>query len=1129
VTTPAVLAHFTLLEPIGAGGMGEVFRARDERLGREVALKRLPTGLSTDALAVERFRREARAASALSHPNIVTIFDVGETDDGWFIAMELVRGTTLAAGRGSPWPVPRAAEVLRQCALALAAAHEAGIVHRDFKPENVMVRDDGYVKLLDFGLARLAPRDRVDPRTTGEHSTLTEPGMFVGTMGYLSPEQACGEAVGPATDVFALGIVAYELLTGTHPFAAPTQVAMLSAILTRDVPPLATRREELPAALDALVTAMLRRDARERPSAQAVADSLRGLGAASAVAAPSAVVVPLASGAWAVHASAAADGAPSRPPTTRLGRRSGVVVGRARDLAGIQAAYAEVCQGRGLLVCVAGEPGIGKTTLVESALAALGDSDEPPVVARGRCSERLAGTEAYLPVLDALEAALDHDAGGPLATLLDRSAPSWAALLGRRDAAAGLASQERLKREMATLLERASRAAPIALFLDDLHWADASTVDLLAYLGARLDRMRVLLLATYRDAELHASQHPFLQVQRDLEARGEARALPVALLSEPEVQDYLDRTYPGHAFPPEFARTVHARTEGSPLFVADLLSWLGTRGVIAEVGGRWALVQAVPEVAHELPGSVRSMIERKITQLDGGDRRVLAAAAVQGAAFDVGTVGAVLGADAADLEEQLLVLDKVYAFVRRIEDRRYPDGSHAVRYRFVHALYQNALAAGVAPSRRAGWSAAAADHLERRHGAQAAELAAELAALRDAARQPEQAAAWYAAAATRAMGVFAYAEAEALATRGLAQVAMLPDGAARVALELPLRLLLGATSLVRRGFAAPETAGNMGRAQALCEAIGGSPALADALWVLILYTIARGDLADATRLCAQLLGIGEASGDPVLLALGHLVHVGLHTHRGDLAAGLAAMARTDAVADDAVIAALRARFHPDPILTARCEQVRLLWLAGRAAEAQPVCEALVRYAAGTGDPQGRTFVGLFAAELAVMRGEPARGERIARDAMALCEEHGIASERAWNTLVLGVALAAQGATADGIARMRGVLERYHAVGSLVTVPFFQGLLARALLDIGDLPAAQAALADGFAVAERTGERMWDALLWRVQGEALALDRALRGDGMAAAEAHERARQAAERSGAVALLAPAWGAVPKTAA
>jgi hypothetical protein len=1094
--------------------MGEVYRARDDRLQREIALKLLPAK-NADERAIERFKREAQAASALSHPNIVTVFDVGESPTGWYIAMELVRGASLAVLRTPPWTLEQSFDVLRQCAIGLAAAHDAGIVHRDIKPDNVMVRDDGYVKLVDFGLARLLRAERLEKRQPSDErrdrSTLTEPGMIIGTMRYLSPEQASGELAGPATDIFSLGIVAYELLTDVHPFDASSQLVTLSSILTRDPAPLRTHRPELPEAIDALVMSMLSKTASDRPSAMEIAETLR-VATGGPLATPRAVAP--------VFGFASSD-SPSR--ATRLARRSGVVVGRDRDVARLHAAYADVMKGHGLLVSIAGEPGIGKTTLVESALAELVESEIAPLVVRGRCSERLAGSDAYLPMLNALESAMENDPSGRVRANLNAHAPNWLHMLGTTiapevEGRLMLASQERLKREMIAFLEQASYHAPVVLFLDDLHWADISTVDLLAYVGARLDSLRVMIITTYRDAELKASQHPFVQVQRDLEARGLAREVAVALLGENEVSDFIDRTYAGHDFPVGFARAVHRRTDGNPLFVADVLRWLGTQGTIAEQRGRWMLVREIDDVNREMPGSIRSMIDRKIGQIGDADRKLLAAAAVQGAEFDAATIAAVLQIDAADAEEQMLVLDKVYAFARRIEDATFPDRSQSVRYRFVHALYKDALVAGIAPSRRATWSATAAAFLEKRHGARAAEIATELASLHEAGRQPELAAQWYGAAAQRAVTVFAYAEAEALATRGMVQVRRVTASPITAIHELPLRLVLGATSLVRRGFAAPETSENIARAHALCEMLGNAPALAPALWVLVLYTIAHGDLDDAANIAKQLLDIGTASNDPTLRVLAYCVHVGLNTHRGKLREGLAYTVRANAMATPDITTELRTRFQPDPLLTSRCEEVRLLWLTDHFAEAEACAASLQSYVARTGDPQGQAFVAVFVAELALMRGDTERAATITRAALAVCEEHGIASERLWCTFWWGAALAASTDRTQGLAFMKTVIDVFTSIECFVSVPFFHALYADSLLAAGSIADAQHAVHAGLTLGERTGEITWQAELWRVQASILAQSPSARADGMTTTDALSRARQAATEIGATALLA-----------
>src|SRR5262245_38840547 len=201
------LGHYEVVSPLGTGGMGQVFLARDLRLGRKVAIKVLPSEFTADSERVHRFEQEARAASALNHPNIVTIYEIGETTDGRFIAMEFIQGHTLRVSINERVSFQSQAGWGSQMAKALAVAHGAGIVHRDIKPENVIVRDDGYVKVLDFGVASLSPTAVVPEAET---SARTRADMLIGTARYMSPEQARGEQVTGASDVFSLGIVLYE-------------------------------------------------------------------------------------------------------------------------------------------------------------------------------------------------------------------------------------------------------------------------------------------------------------------------------------------------------------------------------------------------------------------------------------------------------------------------------------------------------------------------------------------------------------------------------------------------------------------------------------------------------------------------------------------------------------------------------------------------------------------------------------------------------------------------------------------------------------------------------------------------------------------------------------------------------
>ena len=257
------LGPFEILAPLGAGGMGEVFRARDTRLDRTVAIKVLPRDLANDRHTRERFEREARLVSRLNHPHICTLYDIGSAVvDGaevQFLVMELLDGETLAARlKRGPVPLAEALQIARDIVEALAAAHAVGIVHRDLKPANVMLTAAG-VKLLDFGLARL--------RMTGGTPTddsLTVEGLVLGTVPYMSPEQLRGEETDARADLFAFGAVLYEIVTGQRAFAADSEAALIAAILERDPPPLLSHQPLAPPALDRLVAACLAKDREHR-------------------------------------------------------------------------------------------------------------------------------------------------------------------------------------------------------------------------------------------------------------------------------------------------------------------------------------------------------------------------------------------------------------------------------------------------------------------------------------------------------------------------------------------------------------------------------------------------------------------------------------------------------------------------------------------------------------------------------------------------------------------------------------------------------------------------------------------------------------------------------------------------
>ena len=318
LSTGSKLGPYEILGQIGAGGMGEVYRAKDPRLGRDVAIKVLPASFSADPDRLRRFEQEARAAGILNHPNITAVHDIGSHDGAPYVVTELLEGETLRGALvGGKLPQRKAIDYALQIAHGLAAAHEKGIVHRDLKPENLFVLKDGRVKILDFGLAKLTHTETGPEVTSLPTATAgTEPGVVLGTLGYMSPEQVKGKPADPRSDIFSFGAILYEMLSGKRAFHGDSAAETMSAILREEPPDLSVTNQSISPGLERIVQHCIEKNPEQRfHSAHDVAfalDALSGLSTTSALAAavsPGSLrrwVVPVASVALIAAALAAA-------------------------------------------------------------------------------------------------------------------------------------------------------------------------------------------------------------------------------------------------------------------------------------------------------------------------------------------------------------------------------------------------------------------------------------------------------------------------------------------------------------------------------------------------------------------------------------------------------------------------------------------------------------------------------------------------------------------------------------------------------------------------------------------------------------------------------------------------------
>jgi predicted ATPase len=974
-----------------------------------------------------------------------------------YIVMELVEGETLA-DRMAHGPIAHDAAIRTavEIARALEAAHAQGIVHRDIKPANVMLTATGGAKILDFGLAKFDDELMTpDARQDGDAASFrTADGIVMGTVRYMSPEQAAGHETGMPTDIFSFGILLYEFVTGHHPFAAPTRVKMLHAIVSEEATYPSALQPSIPDSLVRLLPQMLNKNPELRPSAGDVRHTLEDLERQPAI-------VPA-------------------PPRTRKARR---IVGREPERAALRAAFNDVRSDRGSMLVVSGDAGIGKTTLVEEFVRDV--TAEGVTVGAGRCSERLAGTDAYLPWLEALDALLRCGAGMP-ARMMRQLAPAWyakvASGIGESDGGSAGTPPEILKREILAFLKEFATATPTIFTFEDVHWADPSTVDLFAFLSARFDVLPILFVLTCRRSDLLLAHHPFVQLERDLQGRGICRDIALAPLREDDVRAYVDLQFPNNEFAPDFAHLVHAKTDGHPLFMSDILRYLRDRGVIVQQGDRWSLANAVMDIQRDLPESVRALIQRKVDQLSRDERELLLAASVQGHEFDAAILADTLEIEIANVEERLDALERVHAFVRSLGERELPDGRLSRHCAFVHALYQNALYAELGPGKRAALARRIAEALLRGWKGNEPAIATELAFLFETSRDFERAADFFLIAARNARRLFANQEAVDTATRGLHMLESLQAGTDRDRRELELRLTLCVPLMMLRGYSSRESTDNLLRLQELSAAVGATEALFEVRLLFFQVSVTAGHCKKAHELAGELMALARAAGDHTKIMYSYFAMVVVNTHMGRLRNALTLAEEALARPQEPTAPPYLGLYEPATAIDTMA--VRLVWVTGYPDRALRRAEANVERARTLDHPETLAFSLGFHAFVHQFRREPQPTLAWAEQAMTLCNQHGLTQTRAWAAPMHGWALAMTGDVDEGVEELSRCIAAHAALQSRLYVSYFHALLADTLRIRGDVDAALTVVDQGLAMAVETSQAFDEIELHRLRGELL---------------------------------------------
>ncbi|MBI2503586.1 MAG: protein kinase [Candidatus Latescibacteria bacterium] len=689
------LGGYRITGLVGRGGMGSVYRARDEGLRRDIALKLLRLDTVSDTREAERFRREARLAAALNHPNIVAIYGTGNEGGHLYLAMELVDGDSLRALlriRRGALSVERSLAIVEQVLEALKAAHQHGIIHRDIKPENILVRKDEIVKVLDFGVAKL------------EGGTLlTRADELLGTVEYMAPEQILGESIGPAADLYAAGVLLYELVTGALPFAGESPATLVYHQLNEEPPSPSLLNPAVPRALDLLVSKLLGKLPEDRYGSAAEAlVALRGVQRRQQVAS-----VP---GSEKIPADAGEEEFRARDFRFRF-------TGRQAELEALTTRY-DAAAKEGRLVFVGGEAGIGKTRLVDE-LARHIEGHQGRVI-QGACFFEH-GMGPYMPFLDAIGKLFSKEQNGlterereGLGRLLRQQAPELAELAAKSSTTAKVrasfaaafgkegdpkVARQRLCDAICELLAAAAAEVPLAVILEDMHWADEGSLQLLQSLVRRAAEARILWVVTYRPEEL-GGEGGLAALLQQLHAEGLLDDLRLERLGREALTRMVKSVFTASEFTEEFGDFLYGQSQGNPLVAAEVLKVLRQREVLYCDSGVWTVRADLGKV--EVPGRINALIIQRLDQLDNEDRELLQVAAVVGQHFTSEVLGAATGLSRIALLKALFRLEKKNQLL----------ASAASGYEFSHSKIREVLYAEIPGELRREYHGIVAQALE---------------------------------------------------------------------------------------------------------------------------------------------------------------------------------------------------------------------------------------------------------------------------------------------------------------------------------------------------------------------------------------------------------------------------------
>lgn len=795
------------------------------------------------------------------------------------------------------------------------------------------------------------------------------------------------------------------------------------------------------------------------------------------------------------------------------------LVGRDAELQHLHNLLAKARSGERQTVFVTGAAGVGKTALVEAfLLEARGWGGEtrkesqnskidnhppspqasrlrPPVssvwIAEGQCIEHYGAGEPYLPVLEALHRLGRTPEGERMVSTLRHYAPMWLAQLPslldlderrRLQREVRGSSRERMLRELAEALEALTKETALILVLEDLHWSDYATLDLMSFLAHRSEPARLLILGVYRPEELTQPEHPLKHIRYNFQTRPQCQELAIPPLSLEAIGQYLDGRFPDHAFPSVLTALLGKRTGGNPLFLVTVIEHLVTRGLITSHESGWRLNGALEDIQTEMPDSIQHIIAAQINRLTPKEQRVLEVASVAGMDFSAATVAAGLETEVITVETCCEELARRGQFLRAQGAEEWPDGVIATRYEFMHSLYQQAWYERVTAARRVHLHRRIGERGERAYGGRVRKIAAELAVHFTRGRNHQRAVLYHYYAADNALRRFGYQEAIAHLTTGLALLSTQPATLERDQQEIALQSALGSALLATQGYAESAVQQAYARAHALCQHVAMTSDLAPALQGLWAYYLARAEFSSAQSCAARLLQVAQQEQNQSLLLEAERILGQTLYFLGDFPRARQHLESSFTRYRAQDHAAHIVLYGQDPGVVSLAQNARALSLMGYPDQAIRQADAAIALAKEVAHPYSLALAQYQAVVMYHTQRDFQRMREILSATVALSPEHGIPYWLSSMQVLKGWVLANQGERQAGIEAMRQGLSVSQEIGTTLNRPYSLFLLAETHGAVGEAEEGLALLREAEQSVQKTGGHFHQAEIYRLTGE-----------------------------------------------